>query len=348
LARREVWITGVGVVLPGCIGIEAFRRHLAEAEKPSLAGPVAEADLLPHLNARRARRLSDYVKLTLAAANLAMADAGLDDDAEAEAREAFTAECAGLLGTAHGSTHYSYDYYRGLVDEGLATANPMLFAQGVPNAGAAHLSMSLKLRGACQSIIGSWTAGLDALRLAALRLGDGTLDRCVVCAGEEHDELVERCYAELGLARPTMAAAVALVLESRTSAEARSARNRGVVESGASMHFNAQVRRGAAGLSRLLQAEAEAGAKRVVGPGDGAWLGRLVRVAERRSGVKVSSPPAGFAESFSAAPLLSLAAALVDPPGVGRVAQAPGSVVAGDVNGAWSVARIRRANDYNG
>ena len=130
---------------------------------------------------------------------------------------------AGLLGTTHGSTKYSYAYYRGIVDDGLHTANPMQFAEGVPNAGAAHLSMSLRLRGPCQTLIGSRTAGLDALRLAALRIRTGEWERAVVCAGEEHDPLVERCLTELGVPLVTAGGAVTLVLESPAAARARGA-----------------------------------------------------------------------------------------------------------------------------
>ena len=135
---------------------------------------------------------------------LALDDAGVSPDQY----EDFGEHTAGLLGTTHGSTKYSYAYYRGIVDDGLHTANPMQFAEGVPNAGAAHLSMSLRLRGPCQTIIGSRTAGLDALRLAALRIRTGEWERAVVCAGEEHDPLVERCLTELGVPLVTAGGAV--------------------------------------------------------------------------------------------------------------------------------------------
>ena len=335
---REVWITGLGVVLPGFAGADGFDGWLSAGEG-EIAGPVAEDDYLSLLNARRVRRLSDYVKLTLASATLAMNDAGLE--AGSEAAESFGQDAAGLLGTAHGSTHYSYDYYRGIVDDGLLTANPMLFAEGVPNAGAAHLSMSLKLRGACQSIIGSWTSGLDALRLASLRIADGSLERAVVCAGEEHDELVERCYAELGLPLSTVAASVTLVLESRASAEARGVGGRGVVESGSSRHFGRRVQRGVACVADLLEAEAGAGVERIVGPGSATWLGRIVGGGSRRSGVKVCSRSTRLAEGFSSGPMLSVARQLTAESGR---AGDRGSVLAGDLNGMVSMARIRRGS----
>lgn len=335
---HEVWITGVGVIAPGCIGSEAFAQRLAHGE-PAAVGPVAEDDYLHLLNARRVRRLSDYVKLTLAAATLAFDDAKVADDH----REDFTANCAAILGTAHGSTHYSYDYYRGIVDDGLTTANPMLFAEGVPNAGAAHLSMSFKLRGACQSIIGSRTVGLDALRLASLRIAEGQWDRAIVCAGEEHDELVERCYAELGLPMQTCAAAVTLVLESKHSAKARGATCRGIIESGVQVNFNRRVAEGVTGLRTLLEQERSAGVTRAIDSANGTWTDRVETAALRRSSLQRSSLRGGLAECFSAGPLAAVASAVLRD-GLTHHPKTEATRVAvlgTDFNGLTSCARIR-------
>src|SRR3954447_8090144 len=75
----------------------------------------------------------------------------------------------------------------------------MLFAEGVPNAGAAQLSLMLGIKGACQTIIGTRTSGLDALNLAAARIATGAWDRAIVGAGEEYVEVIERAYQHCGL-----------------------------------------------------------------------------------------------------------------------------------------------------
>ena len=185
-AARPVYITGVGLLV-----------------SPS------EAELLALLNARRVRRLSEYVKLTLAATTLALRDAGYADG--------IPSDTAVLLGTTHGSSAYAADYYRGLIAHGLAAANPVQFAEGVPNAAAAHVSLAHGLTGACQTLIGSRTAGLDAVRLAALRIANGDWDRAVVGAAEEQSDLVDAAYRHAGHAVTTVAGAVMLVLESRPS-----------------------------------------------------------------------------------------------------------------------------------
>ena len=189
---QDVFITGVGVLLS-----------------------PTDDDLAPLLNARRTRRVSQYVKLSLAATALALRDAGYTDAAP------ISPDTAVLLGSAHGSSAYAVDYYRGLVAGGFAAANPMLFAEGVPNAAAAHLSLTHGLTAACQTLIGSRTAGLDALRLASLRIANGDWDRAVVGAAEEQSDLVDAAYRHAGVPVTTGAGAVTLILESRRSLDAR-------------------------------------------------------------------------------------------------------------------------------
>src|SRR5205823_5159365 len=75
----------VGVVLPNIIGNDALLARLAASESSPAwereAGGVPDAALEGLLNARRVRRMSDYVKLTLAATTLACRDAGITDTA---------------------------------------------------------------------------------------------------------------------------------------------------------------------------------------------------------------------------------------------------------------------------
>ena len=341
-ALDDVCITGIGVVTPGVVG-GGESLELREEGEPRV-GEVAEADYLPLLNARRVRRLSGYVKLTLAAATLAVRDAALPN--AGEGRDAWFRGAAAILGTTHGSTHYSYDYYRGIVDDGLATANPMLFAEGVPNAGAAHLSMMLGLRGACQTIIGSRTAGLDALRLAAMRIATGQWDRALVCAGEEHDPLVEDSYAAFDMPRMpggTSAGAVTLVLESRRAAEARGARVHATVDGGWQVHFgwrDAGV--GVRAVRRRLHEDAARGVQRIIGSANGTWIDRFEAAAMRRVNLPVQAAQAGrgSAESFSVGPLLAVTGAALRSDGFSRST----TVLATDFNGVATGVHIRPVN----
>src|SRR5216683_186075 len=124
-----------------------------------------------------------------------------------------------------------------LMPSSKACSTPGAFAAGVPNAGAAQLGLMLGIKGACQTIIGTRTSGLDALNLAAARIAIGAWDRAIVGAGEEHAEIVQQAYLDCGLATRDErrsapfggekgfiyggGGAVALIVESRASLESR-------------------------------------------------------------------------------------------------------------------------------
>lgn len=215
--RLRPVITGVGIVLPATVGFELFGQKLRSRQR-LVAPEDPGTEYVNLLASRRLRRVSSYAKLTLAAATDACRHASFS------ARE--SSPCSAILGTTHGSPDFCARYYRQVVDEGMGAANPVLFAEGVPNAAAAHLSMELGLSGGCQTIIGTRTAGLEALVLAGMRIREGRVSRCVVAAAEEYSEVADRAHAYCRSRAPRDGApgAIALLVESRAAAESRGAR----------------------------------------------------------------------------------------------------------------------------
>ncbi len=299
--EREVVITGVGLVLPGASTMDELKTLIeCGGSLTADAGRIPEESYISVLNARRVRRLSDYSKLSLAAATRACTDAGVLGAAS------FLSDCAAILGTTHGASPFCEAFYGQVVREGLAAANPVLFAEGVPNAAAAHLSMALGIQGPCQIIIGTRTAGLEALLLAVLRIRHGEWSRAIVSAAEEYSPVVNSAYAACGLRGGadglfTGSGAVALVVE-----EARAAALRGA-------HVWAEVGSGAWG-----EPPPDAGSL----PAWGAHSDVLVRAVARSNAheSRVERSVYGvLPELFSAGPLAALAA--------GIVAEAAGSFV---------------------
>ncbi len=318
-SRQDVLITGVGVIAPGVIGNEAFRSRLGSRPRPRLTqdtGPVDDALIADLVRARRVRRMSPYTKLMLAATQVAMDDAGIDDT------EAFAAECGALLGSTHGATSYSETYYRQIVEDGLAAANPILFAEAVPNVASAQLSLKIGLRGNAQTIVGSRTAGLDALQLATLRIASGEWDRAIVGAAEEYSELVNNAYADCGrYARDgggtpfcdpagfrVGAGAAVLVLESERSASIRKTRVRGRVRAIGATH----------GTPDVLEQIGDPPGVVCCASGsdlDGVELEALTRSAlraySRQRPLAVTTLYGYLAETFSVGPIAAVAAVLL-------------------------------------
>lgn len=315
--NREVFITGVGVMVPGAVGNEAFVARLTGGAGALSCGTIPEEQYIDLLNARRVRRMSEQVKLTLAATAIACRDAGIADV------PAFAETCGAVLGSTHGSATYSLAYYGEIIKQGIVGANPMLFAEGVPNACSAHLSLMLSVKGACQTIIGTRTAGVDALRLAALRIAGGNWDRAIVAAAEEHCDVVNATYGHCGKYGGTHAsmpfageggfttgsAAVALILESAESMAGRHGRARGRVLEGASSRA-----RGTDPSSAARAVLRQLGPVRaVLSSANGTRVDRAELAAIRREaeGAAVSSVAGHVPETFSCGPLIGLAGMLL-------------------------------------
>lgn len=300
---RDVFITGIGVLLPDAVGNDAFARRLKSGSRLNPdQRTIPESEIAPLLSARRVRRMSEYVKLSLAAAVLCVRDAGVENI------PAFADTCAAILGTTHGSTGYSEAYYQQIVKEGIAAANPMLFAEGVPNSAAAHLSLMLSLKGPCQTVIGSRTAGLDAMRLATARIAAGEWERALVGAAEEYSPLVPATYQHWGLAGEggfvPCCGAVTMLLESRQSLESRSGRVRGrVVAAAGGMTSRANLPR----LIRHMLGKLE-NPSAILTSANGTWIDRAERM---RRICNASSPYRIAGECFSVLPLVGIAAAML-------------------------------------
>lgn len=338
-------ITGLGVVFPGAIGNAAFAAMLDEIARGNTqrgGGTVDDERLAEILTARRLRRLSGYVKMSLAATALAVREARFEDVIAGDGRG------GAIIGTTHGSAGYSEEYYRQVVEQGIAAANPVLFAEGVPNAGAAHLSTMLGLRGPCQTIIGSRTAGLDAVTLAAARIESGEWDWAIINAADEYSPLVNRAYGHYGLYSAgapagegfaSGAGSVSLILESRAFAEARGAKVLATVEATGQTTWSASspadAMRSIAAMVRGLGPACQ-----VIPAATGTSLDRLEAIAVRRAfgqPVAPASLNASVAECFSAMPLAAMAGVLLtgSPPGTF-------TVLASDYNGVTAGARLSR------
>ncbi len=326
LAGPDAWITGVGIVLPGAVGHTAFitqRQHRSSADSRQRLSLLDDAAIADYLNVRRARRLSQYVKFTLAAATMAIRDANLTAHPEQ------LANANAILGTTHGSAAFCLEYYSQIIAEGALAANPVLFAEGVPNAAAAHLSAGLGLKGACQTIIGSRTAGLDALALAALRVRSGAVDTVVVVAAEAPCDVVDRAYIALGLQSSGAAddvsrkhpgfsrscGGVAFVVESSRVAAARGAASFArLLDSASASAPTTQFGGPASAVASVLSRLPNPG--RVLGSACQTWVDHAERLGIRRAGLsaRTSSIHDRFGECFSATPLVGIATELIDSP----------------------------------
>src|SRR6185436_20371672 len=138
-------VTGIGVVAPDAIGIDAFRALLASgntairdvdrfdttglrAKKAALVRDFKPRDFI---NPMKMRRMNTLSRLGVAAAKLAIDDCGAALD-----------ERTGVaMGTSFGPVQTSVDYMQEYVEKGAALAPPQLFAESVANAPGSHIAI---------------------------------------------------------------------------------------------------------------------------------------------------------------------------------------------------------------
>ncbi len=147
----RVAITGIGVVAPGAIGIDAFRDLLRRGE--TAVAPVDRFDTAAHaaksaalvrdfspkqfIAPMKMRRMNTLSRFALSAARMALNDAAADASPDGGV----------ILGTAFGPVQTSVDYMQEYVDKGAALAPPQLFAESVANAPGSHIAIESNLRG---------------------------------------------------------------------------------------------------------------------------------------------------------------------------------------------------------
>jgi 3-oxoacyl-[acyl-carrier-protein] synthase II len=210
LVRSETsthWLQGItptilasGVVCSAGLGFEALDLR-SNDDDPN--GAVHHAIGL--LDAARTRRLSDLAKLMLAAVEQLRRSVGAD--------HGWLRETPLIAATWHGAVDFTDRYYSDLIRSGIDHANPMLFAESVPNIGSAHISMANGITAASSTVVGTRTAAIEALALARARFLAGTWRRALVVAADECSPHVDRVLsAWTGAPVQSEACAVAVLL----------------------------------------------------------------------------------------------------------------------------------------
>ena len=187
-------ISGIGVIAPDAIGVDAFRQLLAggatairqvdrfdttglSAHKAALVRDFKARDFIAPMKLRRMNGLS---RLGVAAAKLAIEDSG-----------ATVSEATGVaIGTAFGPVQTSVDYMQEYVDKGASLAPPQLFAESVANAPGSHIAIEWGLRGFNITITQRESSALAAAMYASTQLVKGTAAAALIGGVEEANEVL--------------------------------------------------------------------------------------------------------------------------------------------------------------
>jgi 3-oxoacyl-(acyl-carrier-protein) synthase len=220
--RRAVVITGVGVVNAAVVGawpeLGAWLEHPRPAP-PSALGAARPAVRLPEttlpglIGPDEGRRLARVCQLTVAAARLAVADAGLDP-----------ASGAGLIvGSELGDFTSTIAFADGYLARGAAGLSALLFPNTVMNTMAATAAIAVTARELTLTLNVPTIAGELAIARAAAAVASGRVDAVVAGGVDELHALVAEMLDLLGDAGMRGEGAAFLVLEAEATARARGA-----------------------------------------------------------------------------------------------------------------------------
>ena len=180
-APRRVVVTGIGMLTPLAVGRERSWSALLAGENgirratlddlsglaATIAGEVPEFDPGAFLDRREARRTDRFVQLAIAAADEAVAHAGLDVAASAD-------RVGVMIGSGIGGLATIEDGYQTLFERGPARISPFMVPMYIADMAAGQVSIRHGARGPNFDTVSACASGSDALGTAfeTIRRGD--------------------------------------------------------------------------------------------------------------------------------------------------------------------------------
>ncbi len=174
--KRRVAITGLGVISPVGIGLEAFWKGLVSTQ-PEGSRRVHEFESANYYeNPKDARRADRFTQFAIAAAGQALEQAG--------ALAAEPERTGVIVGTGVGGLDSSETQTGVLLEAGARRVSPFTVPMMMPNAAAAAISMRFGCEGPCETIATACATGTHAIGYAARLIHWGLCDAIVAGSSE--------------------------------------------------------------------------------------------------------------------------------------------------------------------
>ncbi|HEX8116028.1 MAG TPA: beta-ketoacyl synthase N-terminal-like domain-containing protein, partial [Pyrinomonadaceae bacterium] len=205
--RRRVVITGIGAVTP--IGLsreglwDGLRRQRSAVRTVTRFDPslfrshnAAEVDdFVPgdHMEAKRARRLDRFGHFSVAAARMALEDAGIDLAREDRER------IGSMMGSALGGVSYGEEQFKVFVERGVKAVDPALALTVFAGAASCNIAIEFGIQGPNSTNAMSCASGTIAIGEAFRQVRDGYAD--VMLAGGSEAPLAPLCFGAFAIIR---------------------------------------------------------------------------------------------------------------------------------------------------
>jgi len=189
---RRVVVTGIGLVTPvgltreetwealaaGRCGIGPITLFDASGFDSRIAGEVKGFDPLRCMDRKEARRADRFTQFAVAAAQEALAQAGLAIAEEDGRRTAI------IVGTAMGGVMTLAEEYEQMRTKGPGRVSPFLMPMMLPDMASGQLSIRLGARGPNYALVSACASGADAIGEAANMIARGDVDAALAGGSE--------------------------------------------------------------------------------------------------------------------------------------------------------------------
>jgi 3-oxoacyl-[acyl-carrier-protein] synthase II len=199
-SKRAV-ITGLSLLTPLGIEVEKNWRRLLEGESgishitffdasafsSQIGGEVRDFNPEEYIDKREARRMDRFAQFSVAAAKMAIADAGLDME------KLKPEEVAVIMGSGIGGIATWEEQHRIFLEKGPNRVSPFFIPMLISDMAAAHIAIAFKAMGANYATVSACASGANAIG-EALRLIREERAKVVIAGGSE------ACLTPLALA----------------------------------------------------------------------------------------------------------------------------------------------------
>lgn len=184
---RRVVITGLGAVTPlgnsveetwagikaGKSGIGPITYYDTSVSAIKYGGQVKDFEAEKYMDAQAARKMARFTKYAVAAAKMALDDAGLTGNAEVLDKAAI------YLGVGIGGFEVTENNCVKWYESGKKRVNPMTIPQLIPNEASGNIAIAFGVHGPCHTIATACSSGTDALGDALDLIRCGRRDVCI-------------------------------------------------------------------------------------------------------------------------------------------------------------------------
>lgn len=184
---RRVVITGLGAVTPlgnsveetwagikaGKSGIGPITYYDTSVSAIKYAGEVKNFEAEKYMDAQAARKMARFTKFAVAAAKMALDDAGLTGNADVLDKAAI------YLGVGIGGFEVTENNCVKWYESGKKRVNPMTIPQLIPNEASGNIAIAFGVHGPCHTIATACSSGTDALGDALDLIRCGRRDVCI-------------------------------------------------------------------------------------------------------------------------------------------------------------------------